>query len=47
MIALGIDSSQNSGWPWFRLNPFGENTLQSQGPYRFHDTASFLALVRN
>jgi hypothetical protein len=47
MITLGIDSSQNSGWPWFQLSPFGENTLQSQGPYRFHDIASSLALVRN
>jgi hypothetical protein len=46
LITLGIDSSQNAGWPWFRLSRFGANTLQTKSPYRFHDTTSFLALVK-
>jgi hypothetical protein len=33
-------------WPWFRLSHFGQQTLQAQSPYRFHNTASFLALVK-
>jgi hypothetical protein len=46
-VTLGTDSSHNAGWPWFRLSHFGANALKSQGPYRFHDTASYLAIVRN
>jgi hypothetical protein len=46
-ITLGIDSSQNAGWPWFRLSRFGETALGGQSPFRFHDTASYLAIVRN
>jgi hypothetical protein len=45
-ITLGKDSSHNAGWPWFRLSHFAAKTLQGQSPYRFHDTASFLAIVR-
>jgi hypothetical protein len=45
-ITLGIDSSHNAGWPWFRLSRFGTNTLQTQSPYRFHDTTSFLSIVK-
>ncbi len=45
-ITLGIDSSHNAGWPWFRLSRFGASTLQTKSPYRFHDTTSFLALEK-
>jgi hypothetical protein len=44
-ITLGMNDS-NPNWPWFRLSHFGQQTLQSQNPYRFHDTASFLAMVK-
>lgn len=44
-ITLGLNDS-NPNWPFFRLSHFGQQTLQNQQPYRFHDTASFLALVR-
>jgi hypothetical protein len=43
-ITLGMDDS-NPHWPFFRLSQFGQKALQSQSPYRFHDTASFLAVV--
>lgn len=45
-ITLGIDSSHNAGWPWFRLSRFGASALQTQSPYRFHDTTSFLSIVK-
>lgn len=45
VIILGMNDA-NPMWPWFRLSHFGEKTLQSQNPYRFHDTTSFLAMVR-
>jgi hypothetical protein len=45
-ITLGMDSSHNAGWPWFRLSRFGAKALQSQSPFRFHDTTSYLAIVR-
>ena len=45
-ITLGKDSSHNAGWPYFRLSHFAAKTLQGQSPFRFHDTASFLAIVR-
>lgn len=44
-ITLGMDKS-NSTWPWFRLSHFGEKTLQTQSPYRFHDTSSFISLLK-
>jgi hypothetical protein len=44
-ITLGMNDS-NPMWPWFRLSHFGQQTLQTESPYRFHDTGSFLALVR-
>jgi hypothetical protein len=44
-ITLGVNDS-NPIWPWFRLGHFGQQTLQTASPYRFHDTGSFLALVR-
>lgn len=44
-ITLGLNDS-NANWPFFRLSHFGQRTLKNQQPYRFHDTASFLALVR-
>jgi hypothetical protein len=30
---------------FFRLSRFGKESLQSQSPYRFHDTSTFLKLV--
>jgi hypothetical protein len=44
-ITLGMNDS-NPSWPFFRLSHFGERALQTQSPYRFHDTTSFLALVK-
>lgn len=43
-ITLGMNDS-NPAWPFFRLSRFGEQALQNQSPYRFHDTTSFLRLV--
>jgi hypothetical protein len=45
IITLGLNTS-NPGWPWLRLSRFGQQTLQSGKPYRFHDTSSFIVLVR-
>jgi hypothetical protein len=45
IIILGMNDA-NPMWPWFRLSHFGQKTLQNQNPYRFHDTTSFLAIVR-
>jgi hypothetical protein len=45
-ITLGIDSSHNAGWPWFRLSRFGTKALQNQSPYRFHDTTSYIAILK-
>ena len=44
-ITLGGNNS-NESWPFFRWSHFGQQTLKSHSPYRFHDTTSFLALVR-
>ena len=44
-ITLGMNDD-NPQWPWFRLSHFGEKTLAVQSPYRFHDTNSFLSLVK-
>jgi hypothetical protein len=44
-ITLGLNNS-NPNWPFFRLSHFGSRTLATQGPNRFHDATSFLALVR-
>jgi hypothetical protein len=44
-ITLGLNDS-NPQWPFFRLSYFGERARQTQSPYRFHDTTSFLKLVR-
>lgn len=44
-ITLGMNNS-NPTWPWFRLSHFGKAALQSQAPYRFHDTSSYLAMVK-
>lgn len=45
VITLGLNDS-NPNWPWFRLSHFGKNILGSQNPYRFHDTSSFISLIR-
>jgi hypothetical protein len=44
-ITLGLNDS-NPAWPWFRLSHYGQNALLTQSPYRFHDTTSFLNLVK-
>jgi hypothetical protein len=44
-ITLGMNDA-NPTWPWFRLSHFGERALKTQSPYRFHDTGSFLSLVK-
>lgn len=44
-ITLGWNSF-NPTWPWFRLSHFGQQHLKSSSPYRFHDTTSFLTIVR-
>jgi len=44
-ITLGMNDS-NDEWPFFRLSHFGELALNTQSPYRFHDTNSFINLVR-
>jgi len=43
-ITLGGGGSQ--AWPFFRLSYFGERSLATQSPYRFHDTSSFINLVK-
>ena len=45
-ITLGMNDD-NEAWPWFRLSHFGEETLKTQSPYRFHDRNSFIGLVKN
>src|SRR5271157_3419863 len=45
-ITLGMND-MNETWPWFRLSHFGQEALQTQSPYRFHDRNSFMSLVKN
>jgi hypothetical protein len=45
LITLGLNDS-NPQWPFFRLSHFGKKSLDSQSPYRFHDTGTFINLVR-
>ena len=44
-ITLGLNNS-NPMWPFFRLSYHGQRTLASQSPWRFHDTSSYLELIR-
>lgn len=44
-ITLGMNRD-NETWPWFRLSHFGEKALQTQSPYRFHDTTSFMTMLK-
>lgn len=44
-ITLGLDDS-NAQWPFFRLSHFGQEALNTGSPFLFHDTNSFLKLVR-
>ncbi len=44
-ITLGMDR-HNETWPWFRLSHFGEKALLTQSPYRFHDTGSFMVMLK-
>jgi hypothetical protein len=45
VITLGFNE-YNPMWPWFRLSNFGQRALQGQTVYRFHDTASYLGMLR-
>ncbi len=36
----------NETWPWFRLSHFGQKAPLTQSPYRFHNTSSFITMVR-
>ena len=44
-ITLGLNDA-DPGWPFFRLSYFGQQTLGTQSPFRFHDTRSFINMVR-
>lgn len=44
-ITLGADQI-NATWPWFKVSRFGQTALRTQEPYRFHDTSSFIKLVK-
>jgi hypothetical protein len=46
MITLGSNDS-NDSWPHFRLSHHARQTLAQQSPYRFHDTSSYLKMVKN
>lgn len=45
VITLGWNRSNNE-WPFFRLSHSGKNILTSQTPWRFHDTSSYISMVR-
>src|SRR5215470_1227584 len=47
VITLGLADANTSGWPWFHLSRFGETALARQNPYRFHDTSSYIAMVKS
>lgn len=44
-ITLG-GAGGDQAWPFFRLSHFGERALATQSPYRFHDTFSFISMVK-
>ena len=44
-ITLGLNESSDK-WPFFGLSYFGAHTLGTQSPFRFHNTSSFLNIVR-
>lgn len=44
-VTLGHNASR-PGWPAYRLTRFGQQTAR-QSPYRFHDTRSYIALVKS
>lgn len=44
-ITLGSNNS-NPNWPRFRLSHFGQTTLKTNRPLHFHDTTSYLTLVK-
>ncbi len=45
-ITLGMNNS-NPDWPFFRLSYKGKIHLESESPWKFHDTTSFKGLVHN
>lgn len=44
-ITLGLNR-MNPAYPFFKLSRFGEAMLKGQSPYRFHDTTSYIALIK-
>ncbi len=44
-ITFGLDD-WNPMWPFFRLSHFGQETLDAQKPYRFHDVTGYLAMIK-
>jgi hypothetical protein len=44
-ITLGMNNA-NTNWPFFRFSHFGQRMLVAGSPWRFHDTTSYLALIR-
>lgn len=46
IITLGLNIS-NPSWPFFRLSRSGKVTLAKQSPWRFHNTNSYLQMVRH
>lgn len=45
VITLGSNDA-NPNWPHFRLSHFGDRILNSSSPWRFHDSSSYIAMVR-
>jgi hypothetical protein len=45
LVILGRDD-MNDGWPNFRLSHNAKETLLNKSPYRFHNSASYLNLVK-
>lgn len=45
VITLGCDR-YNAAFPFFRLSHSGAKILKSQTPWRFHDTSSYIAMVK-
>lgn len=45
VITMGYNDS-NPNWPFFRLSYKGDKILRGSTPYRFHDSSSYLTLVK-
>ncbi len=44
-IILGINDA-NPGWPFFKVSSAGRRLIETGQPWRFHDSASYLNMVR-